>query len=100
MPPGWFWLWVATVWPASRTLRTPSGLALAWLPTRKKVAFAQWAARMSRIWLLYFGSGPSSKVSTTSWSSSGSVLPYCMVPTTGYWRGSTTSVRDVPMASG
>ena len=29
MPDGWFWLWVATVWPASRTLRTPSGLALA-----------------------------------------------------------------------
>ena len=39
MPVGWFWLWVATVWPASRTLRTPSGLALACRPTRKKVAF-------------------------------------------------------------
>ena len=25
MPTGWFWVWVATVWPASRTLRTPSG---------------------------------------------------------------------------
>jgi len=26
---GWFWVWVPTVWPALRTLRTPSGLALA-----------------------------------------------------------------------
>ena len=38
MPNGWFWVCVATVWPASRTLRTPSGLPLAWGPTRKNVA--------------------------------------------------------------
>src|SRR4029078_4178268 len=55
---------------------------------------------MSRIWELYFGNGPSSKVSTTSWSASGRVLAYCMVPMMGCSRGSTTSVRDVPIASG
>ncbi len=100
MPVGWFWVWVATVWPALRTLRTPSGLAWAWRPTRKKVAFTHWEARISRIWLLYFGSGPSSKVSTTSPSASGSVSEYCMVPMRGCSRGSTTRVREVPSASG
>src|SRR4029453_1396722 len=55
---------------------------------------------MSRIWLEYLGSGPASKVSTTSRSASGSVLLYCMVPMMGWARGSTTMVRHVPMASG
>ena len=100
MPDGWLWVWVATVWPASRTLRTPSGLACAWRPTMKNVAFTHCAARMSRIWLLCFGSGPSSKVSTTSPSLSGNVSRYCIVPISGCALASTTSVRDVPSASG
>ncbi len=63
---GWFWLCVPTVCPAAISLRTPSGLALAWAPMVKKVALTHWLARMASIWLLYFGSGPSSNVSTTS----------------------------------
>ena len=66
----------------------------------KKVAFTQLSARTCNTWLLLRGNGPSSKVSTTSWSRSGSVSGYCMVPIRGCSRGSTTSVREVPIASG
>src|SRR6266404_8569680 len=66
----------------------------------KKVAFTQLSARTCNTWLLLRGNGPSSKVSTTSWSRSGNVSAYCMVPIRGCSRGSTTRVREVPSASG
>src|SRR5215471_11427177 len=66
----------------------------------KKVAFTQLSARICSTWLLLRGSGPSSKVSTISWSASGSVSGYCIEPMRGCSRGSTTIVREVPSASG
>src|SRR5580704_7563163 len=88
------------VWPAAASLRTPSGLASACSPMVKKVALTQLSARICNTWLLLRGNGPSSKVSTTSWFRSGSVSGYCMVPIRGCSRGSTTIVREVPIASG
>jgi len=55
---------------------------------------------MSRIFLVFGGIGPSSKVSTTSRSLSGSVSGYCMVPMRGSSAGSTVMVRLVPIALG
>src|SRR5512138_1890081 len=46
------------------------------------------------------GSGPSSKVITTSWSFSGSVCSYCMVPSRVNSPGLIVSTRLVPRASG
>src|SRR5512138_2060815 len=46
------------------------------------------------------GSGPSSKVITTSWSFSGSVCLYCMVPSRVNSPGLMVSTRLVPRASG
>src|SRR5437588_6205988 len=88
------------LWPASRSLRTPSGADWAMRPMMKKVAFTHCEARMSKTRLLLRGNGPSSKVSTTSWSPSGSVSAYCMVPMRGCCLGSTTRVREVPSAPG
>src|SRR5438045_2400791 len=74
--------------------------ALALRPMVQKVAFTHCAARMSSTCELCRGSGPSSKVSTTSWSRNGNVSPYCIVPMRGCSVGSTTRVRAVPSASG
>src|SRR5437588_9811227 len=69
-------------------------------PIAKKVAFTHCEARIRRTWLLLRGNGPSSNVSTTSWSRSGRDSGYCMLPMRGCSRGSTTRVRDVPSAFG
>src|SRR5215475_4313821 len=50
--------------------------------------------------LVLGGSGPSSKVITTSWSFSGSVCLYCMVPSRVNSPGLMVSTRLVPRASG
>src|SRR5262245_47471884 len=50
--------------------------------------------------LVLGGSGPSSKVITTSWSFSGSVCSYCMVPSKENSPGLMVSTRLVPRASG
>lgn len=97
---GWFSLCVPMLCPASRTRRTPSGNWCAMRPMMKKVALTHWEARICRTWVLCGGNGPSSNVSTTSWSFSGSVSLYCMVPMRGCSIGSTTSVREVPSAFG
>ena len=49
---------------------------------------------------LYGGSGPSSKVSTTSWSFNGSVCLYWTVPSRVNSPGLMVSTRLVPSASG
>src|SRR5947207_5072685 len=66
----------------------------------KKVALMQSAARMSSTRLVYGGSGPSSKVNTTSWSASGSDSEYCKLPICACCVGSTTMVRLTPNVSG
>ena len=89
------------VWPASRTLRTPSGLALAMRPISEEgrldalrgenfqnlVAVAAAAGRRRR------SAPPRDRRAAAS-------RRYCMVPIRGCSRGSTTSVREVPSASG
>ena len=89
-----------TVWPSAAIRRTSSGCSEAGLPIRKKVARThslrqrrQHLRRSSR------GHGPSSKVSTTSWSSSGSVCGKLLRPTRGVVAASTARTREVPSAS-
>src|SRR3979409_1508723 len=66
----------------------------------KKVAFVHSDASVSRMLLVWRGSGPSSKVRTTSLSLSGNVSLYWNAPMRACSRGSTTMVRATPNASG
>ena len=98
---GWFWLWVPTVWPASRSLRTPSGLALACAADHEEGRLDALRRRGSP------GSGCCISAADRRRRSAPPRGPpaaasrrYCMVPMRGCSRGSTTSVREVPSASG
>src|SRR5216683_466327 len=84
------------VWPSAAILRTRSGCSDAGFPIRKKVARTHsWASAASTRGVV--GShGPSSNVSTTSWSSSGSVCGYSFSPTRGVVAASTLRMREVP----
>ena len=85
--------------PAAAILRTSSGCSEAGLPIRKKVARTHSCASAASIFGVVAGHGPSSKVSTTSWSSSGSVCGKLFRPTRGVVAASTARMREVPSAS-
>jgi len=84
------------VWPACAPCAR-FRIAWAWLPTRKKVALAQWPARMSRIWFEYLAA-VRRRSQHHSWSSSGSVLRIAWCDD-GMRARIDHMVRDVPMAS-
>src|SRR5205807_154467 len=84
------------VWPSAAIRRTSLGCSEAGLPIRKNVARTHsWASAVSTRDVVG-GHGPSSNVSTTSWSSSGSVCGKPLRPTRGVAAGSTLRMREVP----
>ena len=87
------------VWPRAAIFRTISGWAEALRPIRKNVASTHSCASAASTFGVVPGQGPSSKVSTTSWSASGSVCGKLFRPTRGEVAASTVSTREVPSAS-
>src|ERR1700731_1345256 len=87
------------VWPSAAIRRNRSGCADAGLPSTKNVARTHSAASAARIFGVVGGHGPSSKVSTTSWSLSGSVCGKLFRPTRGKETASTARIREVPSVS-
>src|SRR5947209_11502417 len=66
----------------------------------KKIALVQWAASAARIAGVFFGQGPSSKVSTTSPGRRKSWLLKCSKPNCGPPVVSISTTRDTPNALG
>src|SRR5215471_12612533 len=87
------------LWPSARARRAISGCAAVFRPRRKNVARTHSFLSVSRILVVVPGQGPSSNVSTSSFSPSGSVEGNCLRPTRGIFLTSTSSTRSVPSAS-
>src|SRR6185437_807553 len=77
-----------------------SGYQLACLPIEKKMPVVHWSASAFNTAGVFSGHGPSSKVSTTSWSCRKSSCLKCSKPNPGPPVVSTSTVRLTPSASG
>src|SRR6476620_5462898 len=88
------------LWPSARARRAICGFAAVFRPRRKNVARTHSFLSAFRILVVVPGQGPSSNVSTSSFSPSGSVEGNCLRPTRGVFLTSTSSTRSVPSASG
>src|SRR3981189_3076953 len=84
------------VGPSAAILCTRSGCSDAGLPIRKNVACTHSLASAASTRGVVGGHGPSSNVSTTSWSSSGNVCGKFFNPTRGVVAASTARTREVP----
>ena len=72
-------VWLPTSCPSASIRCTRSGLACAFSPMMKKLAWTPFSFRMSRIFGVQSGSGPSSKVSASSFG--------CVAGTLNHERG-------------
>src|SRR5215469_10184352 len=97
---GWANVWCATVWPSASARRASAGALTALRPSRKKVARTHSCLSASSTRFVVPGHGPSSNVSTTSLSASGSVAGNSFRPTRGVVAALTVRTRSVPSASG
>src|SRR5581483_3376029 len=93
-------VWPPMLWPAAATSLRISGCHSACLPIGKNVAFTQCCARASSTARVLPGQGPSSKVSTTSFSTRKSYCLYCSKPNPGPPVVSISTVRARPSALG
>src|SRR4051794_21503028 len=86
--------------PAAATCLRMPGSYVACRPIGKKIALVQCAASAASTAWVFFGQGPSSKVSTTSPSRRKSWLLKCSKPNPGPPVVSISTVRDTPNALG
>ena len=93
-------VWPPIVWPAAATSLRISGCHSACLPMGKNIALTQCSASASSTARVLTGQGPSSNVSTTSFSTRKSWALYCSKPKPGPPVVSTSTVRARPSALG
>src|SRR5262249_11260209 len=93
-------VWLPMVCPAAATCLRISGCQVACLPMGKKIALVQCDANAASTAGVWFGQGPSSKESTTSWSRRKSWLLKCSKPNPGPPVVSISTVRATPSAFG
>src|SRR5712672_3011163 len=86
--------------PAAATCLRIPGSYVACRPIGKKIALVQCAARAASTAGVFFGQGPSSKVSTTSPSRRKSWLLKCSKPKPGPPVVSISTTREIPKALG
>src|SRR5262249_46320219 len=86
--------------PAAATCLRIAGSYVACNPIGKKIALVHCAARAASPAAVFFGNGPSSKVSTTSPSRRKSWLLKCSKPKPGPPVVSISTTRETPSASG
>src|SRR5258708_10548101 len=86
--------------PAAATCLRMPGSYVACRPIGKKIALVQCAASAASCAGVFFGQGPSSKVSTTSPSRRKSWLLKCSKPKPGPPVVSTSTTREIPKALG
>src|SRR5205807_6536801 len=85
---------------AEATCLSRPGSYVACSPIGKKIAFVQWAASAASTAGVFFGQGPSSKVSTTSPSRRKSCALKCSKPKPGPPVVSISTTREMPNALG
>src|SRR5581483_261453 len=86
--------------PAAKTILEISGCQVACSPISKNVALAQLSCNALITAGVFSGHGPSSNVSTTSWSRRKSYCLKCSLPKAGPPVVSIWTTRDSPMPSG
>src|SRR5439155_18782666 len=96
----WHQVCEPTACPAAATCLRMPGSQVAWMPIGKKIALVQCAASAASTAGVFFGQGPSSKVSTTSPSRKKSWLLKCSKPKPGPPVVSISTVRATPSAFG
>src|SRR5262249_44889950 len=96
----WHQVCEPTACPAAATCLRMPGSYVACRPIGKKIALVQCAASAASTAGVFFGQGPSSKVSTTSPSRKKSWLLKCSNPKPGPPVVSISTTREIPMALG